>query len=59
MFGEERLITALNQDTELSPEELIRRVYDAVNQFAGGADQFDDITMLCMKYYGKKEEKDV
>ena len=52
MFGEERLTATLNQNPELSPEALIHHVHDAVDRFAGGADQFDDITMLCMKYYG-------
>ena len=40
------------------PDALIRRMHDAVDRFAGGADQFDDITMLCMKYYGNQDEKE-
>ena len=60
MFGDERLLDALNQDPDVSPEELIRRTHEAVNHFADGAPQFDDITMLCFKYYGPREqEKDM
>ena len=60
MFGEKRLIEALNRDPDAHPEELILRMQDAVDQFAGGAAQFDDITMLSFKYFGskKKEEED-
>ena len=52
MFGEERLISTLNQDPGAGPKEQIQRMSSALDQFAGGAAQFDDITMLCMKYYG-------
>ena len=52
MFGEERLTASLNQDPDASPEELIPRVQRDVQRFAGGADQSDDITMLCLKYFG-------
>ena len=55
MFGEEQLCEALNQRPDAEPEELIRHVHDTVNRFAGNAEQFDDITMLCVKYYGTKE----
>ncbi len=58
MFGEDRLLATLNEGPDESPEELIHRVHGAVDQFAGGAAQFDDITMLSMKYYGVQEEKE-
>ena len=58
MFGEERLVSTLNQDPALSPEELIHHMHDAVNLFAGGAEQFDDITMLCVKYFGARGKND-
>ena len=59
MFREERLAATLNQDPDSGPEELIHRLKEAVDRFAGGAEQFDDITMLCIKYYGiqNKEER--
>ena len=56
MFGTERMIATLNEDPDASPEDLIRHTHNAVDVFAGGADQFDDITMLCLKYYGAREK---
>ncbi len=56
MFGEERMIRTLNEDPDAGPEELIRRVHGAVDRFADHAPQFDDITMLCLKYRGTTEE---
>ena len=52
MFGEQRLEDTLNRNAEAGPEELIRQVHDEVNRFADDAPQFDDITMLCLKYHG-------
>ena len=49
MFGEERLVEALNQNVDASPEELVQIVQETVNGFAGDAPQFDDITMLCCR----------
>ncbi len=57
MFREEKLLETLNQDADAGPEELIRRMHEAVDRFADGAPQFDDITMLCLKYYGAQERK--
>ena len=54
MCGEGRLVDALNQNPDASPEELIRVVQEAVNRFGGDAPQFDDITMLCWKYFGSE-----
>ena len=52
LFGEKRLTDTLNGNADADPEELIRRVHDAVDRFADRAPQFDDITMLCLKYRG-------
>ena len=49
MFGNERLIDALNQNANADPEELTHIVHEAVNRFVGDAPQFDDITMLCCR----------
>jgi len=51
-FGEERLAETLNRYPDAEPEALIRHVRGAVDLFAGGAEQFDDITMLCFRYFG-------
>jgi len=52
MFGDERLLEALNQHADEDPERLISNVHDAVTRFVDDAPQFDDITMLCFKYHG-------
>ena len=57
MFGEKRLERALNEDADADPEEMIRRMQNVLNQFSGGASQFDDITMMCMKYLGAQDGK--
>ena len=58
-FGDERLLASLNKDPDSSPEELIRRMHDDVYAFAEGTPQFDDITMLCIKYYGPQGKTNV
>ena len=57
MFGEKRLEDTLNEDADAAPEVLIQRMRAAVDRFADAAPQFDDITMLCMKYYGTESER--
>jgi sigma-B regulation protein RsbU (phosphoserine phosphatase) len=53
MFGEERLMRILNENRQAGPTELIQRVHEALDAFADGAPQFDDTTMLCLKYTGE------
>ena len=54
LFGTERMIDALNIDPNQNPEDIIKTVQDSVNKFVGSAEQFDDITMMCFEYKGKK-----
>lgn len=58
MFGTDRLIEALNKEPEAGPKELLTNVREAVDAFVMDAEQFDDLTMLCIEYYGpvKTEE---
>ena len=56
LFGEERMIDALNQFPESGPEETIHHMHAAINAFVKEATQFDDITMLCVRYNGEGEE---
>ena len=55
MFGTERMLTVLNQDAALSPEATLRNVRRAVDEFVQDAEQFDDLTMLCVEYKGPAE----
>lgn len=52
LFGTNRMIEALNSNTEASPEEILRNVRASVDRFVGIAQQFDDLTMLCLEYRG-------
>ena len=52
MFGTERMLTALNSCADGSPEEILHGVKRAVDAFVGEAEQFDDLTMMCLEYKG-------
>ncbi len=52
-FERERLLASLNQVPDALPEELLRQVKGDIDRFVGDAAQFDDITMLCMRYCGE------
>ena len=52
MFGVDRILKALNEDVNASPEQLLKNVRKAVDAFVQDAEQFDDLTMLCMEYRG-------
>ena len=55
MFGTDRMIKALNTCGQGSPEEILGAVRSAVDAFAGDAEQFDDLTMMCLEYRGPEE----
>ena len=57
MFGIGRTVQALNESAEKGPEQIIKAVGESVWAFVGDAEQFDDMTMLCIEYYGKNEQK--
>ena len=54
MFGVKRMVAALNTNADGRPDEILRNVRSAVDEFVGDAEQFDDITMLCVEYLGSK-----
>ena len=56
LFGLDRTREALNAAKDEPPEGILRSVDDAVARFVGDAEQFDDLTMLCIEYRGKPEE---
>ncbi len=53
MFGNERMLEALNAKPDASPEEVLKNMRQAVDGFVKDAEQFDDLTMLCIEYKGK------
>jgi len=52
LFGMERMIGALNIDPKADPKELLQNVKRSVDEFVKDAEQFDDLTMLCLDYRG-------
>ena len=55
LFGAQRLCSVLNQSSQKTPCEMIRDVKAGIDAFVGSADQFDDITMLCLEYKSKMD----
>ncbi|MBR0231347.1 MAG: PP2C family protein-serine/threonine phosphatase [Clostridia bacterium] len=55
LFGTDRLLESLNSSSAETPKDVLRDVDAAVEAFVNGAPQFDDLTMLCLKYNGKDE----
>ena len=49
LFGEDRLLVSLNETNGMSVDEICRKVKRDVDAFQGEAEQFDDITMLCVR----------
>jgi sigma-B regulation protein RsbU (phosphoserine phosphatase) len=52
MFGTDRMIAALNTCADGSPAEILESVQNSVDAFVGDAEQFDDLTMMCLEYRG-------
>ena len=53
LFGTDRILQALNSAKDAHPEEVLRTVNEAVARFVDGAEQRDDLTMMCIEYRGK------
>ena len=52
IFRDDRLTRVLNENPAASPEELVTRLHGELTAFEDGTPQFDDITMLCLRYNG-------
>lgn len=52
MFGIQRALDALNSRDYSSPMQMLNGVKDEVDVFVKEAEQFDDLTMLCIEYKG-------
>ena len=56
-FGMDRMLAALNEAPASSPEQILNNVRRAVDGYVLDAEQFDDLTMLCVEYKGAKGEE--
>ena len=52
-FGESKLMSALNDAVSNEPDQLLQHIDERIKVFVGEAPQFDDITLLCLRYNGK------
>lgn len=52
MFGVDNMINALNKDAAAAPDQIMQNVHNAVDKFVDEAEQFDDLTMMCIEYKG-------
>jgi sigma-B regulation protein RsbU (phosphoserine phosphatase) len=50
LFGDDRLTELLQANTTLEPHALIEETFAQVKRHANGAEQSDDITIMCLKY---------
>lgn len=57
LFGNERMLKALNGAKDRPLKELLYAVKADIDVFVAGAPQFDDITMLAMTYYGSGRQQ--
>jgi len=46
-------------DSNASCEDVLKNVRDSVDQFVSNAEQFDDLTMLCLEYKGPKADGNI
>ena len=56
MFGTDRMLEALNLDPTAEPKAVLDNVRSAVDGFVKDAEQFDDLTMLCVEYKGTERK---
>ena len=52
LFGDDRLLQTLREAHGKEPAEICPFVKSKIDEFVGDAPQFDDITMLALKYMG-------
>lgn len=56
LYGIDRTVAALNKAKDSSPQTLLETVRADIRSFVGEAEQFDDLTMLCVEYFGKPKD---
>lgn len=55
LYGEDRLLACLDRNRALEVQSLCEAVKADVDRFAGQREQFDDITMLCLRLTPRQE----
>ncbi len=52
-FGEDRLAAIVSAHRDAPAEAIVDHVVTAIDEFAGAAPQFDDITIMVIKRQGR------
>ena len=52
-YGTDRLMDVMAGNGDMTPERQIESVSEDVAEFTNGAEQFDDMTMLLLRYDGR------
>ena len=55
LYGMNRLGAILNKVKGGNPNDILPAIKKDIDEFVGDADQFDDITMLCLEYKARME----
>lgn len=50
-YSTDRMLEALNLNPDAAPEQLLEQVRTSVDEFVGDAPQFDDLTMLALRFH--------
>ena len=56
MFGMDRIAETLNADPDTDPESTLKTMRKELDGFVKDAEQFDDLTMMCIEYRGNPTE---
>ena len=54
LFGQKRLASNLAEIGTMAPNIIVEQLVSVLKEHAGGAQQSDDITILCFRFEGKK-----
>ena len=57
LYGTDRMLEALDSTSGMSAEEILHTMRKSVMDFTGEAPQFDDVTMLYLKFLGGNTEE--
>lgn len=55
LYGEQRLLSFLSGKQSVSPKSIVEGLEEDVAGYRGAAEQADDITILSVAYYGRKQ----
>ena len=55
LFGTNRILDALNNGPETTPQGTLTAMMEKIDTFAAEAEQFDDITMMYFRYLGSSD----